>query len=294
MSALGATGTTSTTSAMSATNVGGPGVALPFKAMGATTIASDARAEGTGFDAMLRVEGLSKSFGGLRVTRAVDLAIARGERHLLIGPNGAGKTTLFNLIAGDLRADAGRILLGDVDVTRESTAHRAQRGVARTYQIVTLFGRDPLLHNVKLALLGRSSLRWRPWGSFANDAALRERALAVLDSVGLAAKADLPLEQTSYGEKRRLEIAMALAQSPRLLLLDEPLAGLSSPERATITELLGGISRDITIVMIEHDMQAALAFADRVTLLHQGEVIVAGTRADVVGDPRTREIYLGH
>ena len=242
----------------------------------------------------LRVEGLSKSFGGLRVTRSVNLDVAAGERHLLIGPNGAGKTTLFNLIAGDLRPDRGRITLGSVDVTRESTAHRAQRGVARTYQIVTLFGRDSLLHNVKLALLGRSPVRWRQWGSFARDAGLRERAVAVLDSVGLAAKADLPLEQTSYGEKRRLEIAMALAQSPSLLLLDEPLAGLSSSERATITDLLAGISRDITIVMIEHDMQAALDFADRITLLHHGEVVGSGTRQQIVDDPRTQEIYLGH
>ena len=243
---------------------------------------------------VLRVEDLCKSFGGLQVTRSVELSVARGERHLLIGPNGAGKTTLFNLIAGDLRPDRGSITLGADDVTRETTAARAQRGIARTYQIVTLFGRDDLLHNVKLALLGRSARRWRQWGSFVNDRELDDRALSVLESVGLGGKARLPLEQTSYGEKRRLEIAMALAQQPRLLLLDEPLAGLSSLERATITELLGGISRDITIVMIEHDMQAALAFADRITLLHNGEVITVGTREQVVGDQRTREIYLGH
>ena len=243
---------------------------------------------------VLAVAGLCKSFGGLQVTRSVNLSVARGERHLLIGPNGAGKTTLFNLIAGDLRADRGSIALAGQDVTRQTTAARAQRGVARTYQIVTLFGRDDLLHNVKLALLGKSALRWRQWGHFASDRDLGERALRVLESVGLAAKAHLPLEQTSYGEKRRLEIAMALAQAPSLLLLDEPLAGLSSPERVTITELLAGIPRDITIVMIEHDMQAALAFADRITLLHYGEVITAGTRQQVVDDPRTREIYLGH
>ena len=243
---------------------------------------------------VLAVAGLCKSFGGLQVTRSVNLSVAPGERHLLIGPNGAGKTTLFNLIAGDLRADRGSIALAGQDVTRQTTAARAQRGVARTYQIVTLFGRDDLLHNVKLALLGKSALRWRQWGHFASDRDLGERALRVLESVGLAAKAHLPLEQTSYGEKRRLEIAMALAQAPSLLLLDEPLAGLSSPERATIAELLAGIPRDITIVMIEHDMQAALAFADRITLLHYGEVITAGTRQQVVDDPRTREIYLGH
>jgi branched-chain amino acid transport system ATP-binding protein len=242
----------------------------------------------------LEVAGLSKSFGGLQVTRSVDLRVACGERHLLIGPNGAGKTTLFNLIAGDLRADQGRISVGGHDITREPPAARAQRGIARTFQIVTLFGRDHLLHNVKLALLGKSPRRWRHWGSFADDRELSARARAVLDSVGLADKAMLPLEQTSYGEKRRLEIAMALAQSPSLLLLDEPLAGLSAPERATITDLLSGIPREITIVMIEHDMQAALAFAERITLLHYGEVITAGTRQQVVDDPRTRQIYLGH
>ena len=242
----------------------------------------------------LRIAGLCKTFGGLQVTRSVNLEVAQGERHLLIGPNGAGKTTLFNLIAGDLWSSAGTIELLGRDVTAHSPAARAQLGLARTYQIVTLFGRDTLLHNVKLALLGRSPMRWRQWGRFADDAALRTRAVAVLQSVGLAAKADLPLEQTSYGEKRRLEIAMAMAQAPSLLLLDEPLAGLSSSERATISELLAAISREITIVMIEHDMKSALAFADRITLLHNGEVVGSGTRQEIVDDPRTREIYLGH
>jgi branched-chain amino acid transport system ATP-binding protein len=242
----------------------------------------------------LEIKALSKSFGGLKATRSVDLSVGKGERHLLIGPNGAGKTTLFNLIAGDLAADAGSIRLLGHDVTRLPTAARAQKGLARTYQILTLFGRDTLLHNVMLSLLGKSALRWRPWGVFARDAVLRERALEVLASVGLARKADLPLEQTSYGEKRRLEIAMALAQSPEVLLLDEPLAGLSSEERDAILEMLEAIPKDITILMIEHDMEIALAFADSVTLLHYGEVILGGTRQQVIDDPRTREIYLGH
>jgi branched-chain amino acid transport system ATP-binding protein len=242
---------------------------------------------------MLEVSGLEKSFGGLRVTRSVSLRVARGERRLLIGPNGAGKTTLFNLIAGDLRADKGHIALMGDDVTRKATAVRARKGLARTFQIVTLFGRDSLLHNVKLALLGRSERRLRHWGSFADDGVLTAQARRLLESVDLAHKAELRLDQTSYGEKRRVEIAMALAQQPSLLLLDEPLAGLSSEERATITALLETIPREITVVMIEHDMQAALAFADRITLLHHGEVIVDGTRQEVVDDPRTREIYLG-
>jgi len=243
---------------------------------------------------ILDVCGLCKSFGGLQVTRAVNLSVHAGERHLLIGPNGAGKTTLFNLITGDLASSSGRITLMGGDVTRASTSDRAQRGLARTYQIVTLFGRDKLLHNVKLALLGKSAMRWRQWGAFDHEQTLNRRALEVLDSVGLAGKADLLLDQTSYGEKRRLEIAMALAQNPRILLLDEPFAGLSKGERETITDLLGRIDKDITIIMIEHDMEIALAFADRITLLHYGEVITAGTRREVVEDPRTREIYLGH
>jgi branched-chain amino acid transport system ATP-binding protein len=242
---------------------------------------------------MLEVSGLTKSFGGLRVTRSVNLRVATGERRLLIGPNGAGKTTLFNLIAGDLRADQGRIALKGEDVTRRPTAVRARRGLARTYQIVTLFGSDTLLHNVKLALLGKSRRRLQHWGHFAGDRELSDRAARILESVGLSHKAGVRLDQTSYGEKRRVEIAMALAQSPSLLLLDEPLAGLSSEERITICKLLDTIPRDITVVMIEHDMKAALAFADRITLLNQGEVVLDGTRQEVIDDPRTREIYLG-
>jgi branched-chain amino acid transport system ATP-binding protein len=244
--------------------------------------------------AVLEVDGLTKTFGGLKVTRGVNLKVERGERHLIIGPNGAGKTTLFNLIAGDLGADAGTIRLAGRDVTAAPTAARAQQGIARTFQILTLFGRDTLLHNVMLAILGKSGLRWRFWGRLAREQAVREQALRQLEAVGLAAKAHLPLEQTSYGEKRRLEIAMALAQQPVLLLLDEPFAGLSAEERATVHALLESVSRDITVVMIEHDMDVALAFADRITLLHYGEVITAGTRQQVVDDPRTREIYLGH
>jgi branched-chain amino acid transport system ATP-binding protein len=241
----------------------------------------------------LSLEDVSKSFGGLHVSRAIALRVAPGERHLLIGPNGAGKTTLFNLIAGDLALDRGTISLFGQDIGTKSPAARAQAGLARTYQIVTLFARDTLIHNVMLALLGRSRRRWRPWGDFSGDARLREQACALLDSVGLAHKAGLPLEQTSYGEKRRLEIVMALAQQPRILLLDEPLAGLSAEERARVRRLLEAIPREITIVMIEHDMDVALAFADRITLLHYGQVIMAGTRQEVVDDPRTREIYLG-
>lgn len=243
---------------------------------------------------ILQVTDLIKSFGGLQVTKKVNLSVNPGERHLLIGPNGAGKTTLFNLISGDLVSDSGRIILEGRDVTKLPTAKRAQLDLARTYQILTLFGKDNLISNIKLALLGKIPLRWKCWGSFLSDSTLDQSGLAILDKVGLESKAYLPLEQTSYGEKRRLEIAMALAQNPKILLLDEPLAGLSTEERETITVLLKQIDRNITILMIEHDMEAALAFADRVTLLHYGEVITSGTRQEVVNDPRTKEIYLGH
>ena len=242
----------------------------------------------------LRVNALCKSFGGLRVTTNVNLTVEPGERRLIIGPNGAGKTTLFNLITGELRPDSGSILLFDQDITRVASRRRAHLGMARTYQIITLFGRDTILRNVTLALLGLSPLRWNPLIDLDREQHLVERARDALARVGLGHIAERPLAQTSYGERRRVEIAMALAQSPKILLLDEPFAGLSIDERRDVRQLLTAIPRDVTIVMIEHNMDVALEFAERITLLHFGKVVVEGTRADVVADPRTREVYLGH
>jgi branched-chain amino acid transport system ATP-binding protein len=241
----------------------------------------------------LAVRDLDKSFGGLRVTAAVNLAVEPGERRLIIGPNGAGKTTLFNLITGELRPDRGTITLFDRDVTRVPGRRRAHLGVARTYQIITLFPRETLLRNVTLSLLGRARLRWNPCVRLDRQSALLARAREALGRVGLDHLADRPLAQTSYGERRRVEIAMALAQDPRVLLLDEPFAGLSIDERRDVLRLVSGIPRDVTIVMIEHDMDVALDFAERITVLHFGEVVVEGTRSEVVAHPRTREIYLG-
>jgi branched-chain amino acid transport system ATP-binding protein len=243
--------------------------------------------------AALSLQGLSKAFGGLPAVNGVSLQVQPGERRLIIGPNGAGKTTLFNLITGDLPPDAGTIRLFGEEVQRLSTHRRTHLGMARTYQILTLFPRDTLAHNVLLALLGRAPARWNPVLPLARRADLAARARAVLDRVGLGSLAERRLSEVSYGEKRRVEIAMALAQEPKLLLLDEPLAGLSREERATVQALLGRIPRDITIVMIEHDMDAALSFAENITLLHYGQVLVEGTRAEVVAHPRTREVYLG-
>jgi branched-chain amino acid transport system ATP-binding protein len=241
----------------------------------------------------LTVNGLCKSFGGLRVTANVNLKVDRGERRLIIGPNGAGKTTLFNLITGELRPDSGSVTLFGRDVTRLPSRKRTHLGMARTYQIITLFARDTILHNVRLAMLGLSPLRWNPLLPLDRQWHLTDQGRAALERVGLHHIAERPLSQTSYGERRRVEIAMALAQNPKVLLLDEPFAGLSIDERQDVRKLLLAIPRDVTIVMIEHDMDVALDLADRITLLHFGEVIVEGTRAEVVADPRTREVYLG-
>jgi len=216
-----------------------------------------------------------------------------GERRLIIGPNGAGKTTLFNLITGELRPDRGTITLFDQDITRVPSRRRFHLGMARTYQIITLFPGETLLRNVVLSLLGLSRLRWNPVVVLDRQTALVEAARATLARVGLEHLADRPLAQTSYGERRRVEVAMALAQNPRVLLLDEPFAGLSVDERRDVLRLVTGIPRDVTIVMIEHDMDVALDFAERITVLHFGEVVVEGTRGEVVAHPRTREIYLG-
>ena len=242
----------------------------------------------------LAINALCKSFGGLRVMSNVSLSIEPGERRLIIGPNGAGKTTLFNLITGELSPDSGSIELFGDNITKVASRKRAHLGMARTYQIITLFARETILHNVSLALLGLSPLRWSFFGNLDRQSHIVESAREALAHVGLESIAERPLAQTSYGERRRVEIAMALAQKPKLLLLDEPFAGLSIDERRDVQQLLKRIPRDVSIVMIEHNMDVGLDFAEKVTLLNFGEVIVEGTRSDVVNDPRTKEVYLGH
>ena len=242
----------------------------------------------------LTVTGLCKAFGGLHVTTDVNLNVEPGERRLIIGPNGAGKTTLFNLITGELTPDSGSVQLFGRELTTVPSRRRAHLGMARTYQIITLFARDTIVRNVTLALLGLSKVRWNPLIVIDRQTDLIDRAHAALKLVGLAQIAERPLSQTSYGERRRVEIAMALAQQPKVLLLDEPYAGLSIDERRDVQETIRAIPRDVTIVMIEHNMDIALDFAERITLLHFGKIIVEGTRAEVVADPRTREVYLGH
>jgi branched-chain amino acid transport system ATP-binding protein len=244
-------------------------------------------------DFALEVVGLNKAFGGLKVTQGVSLSIRPGERRLIIGPNGAGKTTLFNQISGDMRPNAGLIKLFGEDVTMLAPYQRAHRGLSRTYQIITLFAGDTLEHNVTLGLLGLLPSRWQMWRPLSSYRHLAEEARRVLDSVGLLHLACHPVSDLAYGEKRRVELAMALSQKPRVLLLDEPLAGLSNAERATVKALIASISKETTVVMIEHDMDTALDLAETVTLLNYGKVIVDGERDQVIADERTREVYLG-
>ena len=241
----------------------------------------------------LRLGELRKSFGGLPAMNGVSLEVMPGERRLVIGPNGAGKTTLFNLITGDLPRDSGTIQLFGEEVSRLKPHQRAHRGLARTYQIITLFPMDTLKHNIVLSLLGLRTIRWGAFRALASYTELDTEAHEVLNLVGLDHLAHRPIGEIAYGEKRRVEIAMALAQKPKLLLLDEPLAGLSREERASVKELVSRIPRDVTVVMIEHDMDTALDLAERITVLHYGSVIVEGTRAEIIADPKTREVYLG-
>jgi len=241
----------------------------------------------------LEIINLNKAFGGLSVTQNISLVMRPGERRLIIGPNGAGKTTLFNQISGDMRPSSGQIKLFGTDVTQFPPYKRAHFGLSRTYQIITLFTGDTLEHNVTLGLLGLRPSRWQMWRplSFYGDLATESRR--VLDTVGLLHLAAHPVSDIAYGERRRVELAMALAQKPRVLLLDEPLAGLSDAERSQVKSLIGSISRETTVIMIEHDMDTALDLAETVTLLNYGRVIVDGERDAVIADERTREVYLG-
>ena len=244
-------------------------------------------------DHALEVINLKKAFGGLAVTQNVSLTIRPGERRLIIGPNGAGKTTLFNQISGDMRPNSGQIKLFGNDVTTLAPYQRAHRGLSRTYQIITLFAGDTLEHNVTLGLLGLRPSRWQMWRPLAFYGDLATEARRTLDAVGLLHLADHPVSEIAYGEKRRVELAMALAQKPRVLLLDEPLAGLSDAERSTVKSLIASIPRETAVIMIEHDMDTALDLAETVTLLNYGRVIVDGDRDSVIADERTREVYLG-
>ena len=241
----------------------------------------------------LSLSDLSRAFGGLRAVDGVKLSVAPGERRALIGPNGAGKTTLFNLISGELPPSRGQISLFGQDVTTLPPHRRAALGLARTYQITNLFPRLTVLENLLLAVqaLERTKLSLlRPITSYSH---LYGRARALLVSVGLADTEGELVRNLSHGEQRQMEVAMALACRPQLLLLDEPTAGLSLAESRLMTALLKRLDAGITLLVIEHDMDVAFALTDRVTVLHNGAVIADGSRDEVKVSPLVREIYLG-
>ncbi len=241
----------------------------------------------------LSLSDVSKIFGGLRAVDTVALSVAPGERRALIGPNGAGKTTLFNLISGDLPASGGRIELFGRDVTRLPPHRRAALGMARTYQITNLFPKLTVEENLLLAVQALERTKLMMLWPITSYRHLYARAQAALESMGLAGKTGEVVMNLSHGEQRQMEIAMALAGRPRLLLLDEPAAGLSPAESRMMTALLKTLDHEITLIVIEHDMDVAFALTDRVTVLHNGKVIADGGRDEVKANPLVREIYLG-
>jgi branched-chain amino acid transport system ATP-binding protein len=241
----------------------------------------------------LEIRSLNKSFGALAVTRDVNLTLERGARQALIGPNGAGKTTLVNLITGVLRPSSGHILLEGTDITRLPQAARTRRGIARTFQINQLFRGLTVLENVYLAIAERGGAcnhLWRPAGA---ERAVIDEALAHLDSLRLADDALKLVRELPYGRLRLVEIAIALALRPKVLLLDEPAAGVPSSESHLILDVIAGLDPDISILIIEHDMDVVFRVARRITVLVQGAVLTDGTPAEIVADERVRAVYLG-
>jgi branched-chain amino acid transport system ATP-binding protein len=242
---------------------------------------------------VLAAERLQKSFGNLVVTDDVSLSFARGERHAVIGPNGAGKTSLLNQLSGQLTPTSGRILLDGRDVTRLPPEQRCRLGIARTYQRNNLFVNLSVFENVRLAvqaheLRARDALR--PVSRLAGQ---RERTLSLIRQVELDCDLDMPVRHLSYGEQRQIEIAMALAAKPKILLLDEPTAGMSPAETARMIAMIGSLAADLCTVLVEHDMNVVFSLAHRITVLHYGRVLASGTPQEISSDPNVRSVYLG-
>jgi branched-chain amino acid transport system ATP-binding protein len=245
-------------------------------------------------DDALRIDALAKVFGGLAAVDGVSLKVAAGERRVLIGPNGAGKTTLFHCITGTLQPTSGQVALFGRDVTHLAEYRRTALGMGRTFQITNVFPDLTLGENLALAIVGTDRRKWVLHRSMDSYDAVKRKALESLERVGLEGRADQPAKAVSYGERRQLELALALNTKPKVLFLDEPCAGLSPAERQRISQMIAGLPRDITVLMIEHDMDVALGLADRVTVLHQGRVILEGSPDEVRANPQVRDVYFGH
>ncbi len=243
--------------------------------------------------ACLVLEGVSRHFGGLKAVDNVNLTLQPGERHALIGPNGAGKTTLFNVISGELRADAGKIALNGADVTRLPPHQRAARGIARTFQITKLFANLTVLENMLIACEALDRRRFAMHRPLSSCADLVARATSLLDECRLSPFRQELARNLSYGDQRKLEVALSMAGRPRVLLLDEPMAGLSSGERDTMQVLLQKLDPSIAVLLIEHDIDVAFGFADRVTVLYQGRVLIKGPTDVVSANRSVQDSYLG-
>jgi branched-chain amino acid transport system ATP-binding protein len=242
---------------------------------------------------LLATEMLSRAFGAVRALDRVSLSVAPRERRAIIGPNGAGKTTLFNVITGQLAPTAGRIVLDGARIDGLTPHAVARRGVSRSFQRNNLFPNLPVEENLRLAAAAGSPGSWDLLGSVARRAGPLARGREVAAVVGLSERLAEPAGRLSYGEQRQLEIGVALATAPRLLLLDEPTAGMSPEETARMTRMLESLPREVTLLIIEHDMDVVASLADRVTVLHHGEVLTEGTFTEVKADPRVYDVYLG-
>ncbi len=241
----------------------------------------------------LEIRNLQKNFGALQVANDISLALPRGARHALIGPNGAGKTTLVNLITGRIRASAGQVLLDGEEITSLPQAGRTRHGIARTFQVNQLFRGLSVLENVYLAIGERTGACNHLWRSAGKETAVIEEALDHLQSLELVADACKPVRELPYGRQRLVEIAIALAQRPKLLLLDEPAAGVPSSENHLILDVIERLDPNITVLIIEHDMDVVFRFASRITVLVAGEVLTEGTPDEIAADERVRSVYLG-
>lgn len=242
---------------------------------------------------LLEVRGLTKLFGGVRANDGIDLALMAGETHAVIGPNGAGKTTLVAQLCGEILPSAGTIALDGADITRMAPYRRAARGLARVFQITSIFKDFSTLENVALAAQGQLAHSYGFWKAVQDDENLNASARNALRQVGLVARSDDPASKLSHGEHRQLEIAMALVVRPRLLLLDEPTAGMGAEESQEILQLLLRLKKTYTMLVIEHDMQVVFALADRVTVLAGGQVIASGRPQEIQANAQVREAYLG-
>jgi len=242
---------------------------------------------------LLEVRGLTKRFGALLASDNVDLEVLEGETHAIIGPNGAGKTTLIGQLAGDLVPDRGRVRFAGEDITALSAPARSHRGFARSFQITSIYADFTALENVMLAVQAHAGSSFRFWSAARAERALQEPARRVLEEVGLGARAGLPAGSLAHGEQRALEIAMALATRPRLMLLDEPVAGMGAEETQRMIAFLSTLKGGKTLILVEHDMDAVFSLADRVSVLVYGRVIATGTPQEVRANAEVRRAYLG-